>query len=97
MLDREWNVELAAYGDEYRRALTRAMLGAQTPENYDVTELFGSVAPPRQNDIVTFASLKNEIFRKGQIAPIRAKLDEIGCTYSPVLLSRIKELFNEEK
>lgn len=97
MLDREWNVELAAYGDEYRRALTRAMFGAQTPENYDVTELFGSVAPPRQNDIVTFASIKNEIFRKGQIAPIRAKLDEIGCSYSPVLLSRLKELFNEEK
>lgn len=97
MLDREWNTELAAYGDEFRRSLTRAMLGSETPENYDVTELFGSVVPPRDNDKITFASIGNEIFRKGQIAPIRAKLDEIGYTYSPILLARIKELFNEER
>lgn len=97
MLDRAWNSELVCYGTDYRRSLTRAMLGEKVPTDYDVTALFGSVAPPRVNGEVSFATVQNELYRKGQVAPIAAKLDEVKSTYSPTLLGYLKTAFAEEK
>lgn len=97
LLDRAWNAELVAYGVEYRRALTRAMFGADTPIGYDVSALFGSIVPPRENERISFATVENELYRKGQVMPIAERLAGIERTYSPILLQQIRTLFATEK
>lgn len=37
------------------------ILGIQTPQNYDLFEIFGSVMPPRTSENMTYATPKNEL------------------------------------
>lgn len=46
MGDKLWNGDVLPYGEEYSKALTRTILGAQTPDGLDVFPGIGSLIPP---------------------------------------------------
>ncbi|MBE7020422.1 MAG: hypothetical protein E7411_03180 [Ruminococcaceae bacterium] len=50
MADKLWNLDSLPYGEEYSAALTKAVLGAGTPEGFDVFKCFGDTLPPRSDE-----------------------------------------------
>ena len=85
MLDKLWNTDDVLYTKEYRRALTRLVLGCDTPQNYDMTELFGSIIPPRISDKKTYLDKGAE--PDAEFYPThKEKLSKIKNTYSPIYM-----------
>ncbi len=48
--DKLWNGMDLEYTEEYSKALTKAILGADMPENLDVFACIGDILPPRKKD-----------------------------------------------
>lgn len=96
MLNKLWNTDDVLYTREYRRSLTRLVLGCDTPQNYDMTELFGSILPPRINGKKTY-------FDKGaepdaEFYPTHKKmLSQIKNTYSPEYYKKLTESIGVEQ
>ena len=57
LLDKMWDCSDVVYTDEYKRSLTRLILGFGTPKDYDMFEIFGSIMPPRLNDKPTYVTI----------------------------------------
>ena len=85
LLDKYWNADDAVYTKAYCRALTRLVLGCDTPPLYDMTELFGGPVPPRINGQTTYldSSTKPEETLYPQH---KVQLSSIRHTYSPLYL-----------
>lgn len=96
MLDKLWNNADVLYTADYRRALTRLVLGCDTPDNYDMTELFGSVIPPRTSGKKTYLDKGAE--PNAEFYPQHKKaLLQIKNTYSPEYLKKLTENIEEQK
>lgn len=82
-----WNSSDAVYNDEYKKALTKLMLGFDTPAEYEMVEIFGSIMPPRIKGKSTYAVLD-----KGTQKKHIEELAKINETYSPLYLKKVKEI-----
>lgn len=95
ILDKLWNTADVLYTADYRRALTRLVLGCDTPDNYDMTELFGSVIPPRTSGKKTYLDKGAEPDAEFYPRHIKALL-QIKNTYSPEYLKKLTESIGEQ-
>ena len=84
------------YTDEYKRSLTRFILGFGTPKDYDMFEIFGSIMPPRLNDKPTYVTIKNDMTDRETMERHGETLNSIGETYSPIYLKRLKKIVSDE-
>lgn len=90
LLDKLWNTEDVLFTPEYRAALTRLVLGAAVPEDYDMTELFDSLFPPRTSGKYTYISEGASPDDDFYVRHLSA-LDCITETYSPRYLRMLRE------
>lgn len=97
LLDKMWNTDDRAYNDVYRKALTKLILGTQTPQNYDMFEIFGSVMPPRTSENMTYATPKNELIDYETLEKHSSILKGIKNTYSPYYLKKLIEIVEKER
>jgi hypothetical protein len=93
LLDKMWNGADATYNKEYRRALTKLLLGIGTPQGYDVFELFGSMMPPRENGKNTYAEIASELIDVDSVRRHVETLKSIEKSYSSIYLKRLTETF----
>ena len=96
LLDKMWNGIDAVYGKEYRRALTKLLFGPSVPLEYDVFELFGSIMPPRSNEIKTYAPIASELIDAETVLKHIELLRTLD-TYSPVYRNRLLKTFCVEE
>ncbi len=92
LLAKAWDATNAAYDKRYRRALTKLLLGENTPKGYDVFELFGSILPPRKKGVKTYATIENELIDEETILRHKRTLATIEKTYGNIYLQELKEL-----
>ena len=90
--DKLWNGQEISYTDEYAEALTKAVLGAETPSGFELfKKFFGSVIPPRskeiayydkisvtKDDIDTALQILEKITENKQVAAYREALKAIN-------------------
>lgn len=56
--DKLWNGYELIYTDEYKKALTKAVLGAETPDGFEMFDrFFGDVIPPRTEEYAYYEKL----------------------------------------
>lgn len=96
MLDKMWNTDDRAYNREYRIAMTKLILGIQTPYNYDMFEVFGSIMPPRTSENATYVTLENELIDKETLEKHIDLLKRITKTYSANYLNNVCEIITKE-
>ena len=96
LLDKMWDSSDVVYTDEYKRSLTRLILGFGTPKDYDMFEIFGSIMPPRLNDKPTYVTIKNDMTDRETLERHGETLNSIGETYSPIYLKRLKRIVSDE-
>lgn len=96
LLDKMWDCSDVVYTDEYKRSLTRLVLGFGTPKDYDMFEIFGSIMPPRLNDKPTYVTIKNDMTDRETLERHGETLNSIGETYSPIYLKRLKRIVSDE-
>lgn len=95
LLDKYWNVSDAVYGNRFRKSLTKVLLGPETPEGYDITELFGSIIPPRINGKITYSGLETEMLEEPCIQKHLAVLRSFKYSFSPVFIAETIRAFEE--
>lgn len=96
LLEKMWNGKNVCYDKEYRRALSKHILGFDIPNGYDLFELFGSIMPPRINGQNSYATIKNELMDEETLLMHKKILNNIKNTYSPIYLNLLLELIEEE-
>ena len=92
LLAKMWDRKDAVFNKEYREMLTKLVVGVNTPKNYDLFELFGSIMPPRINGQIAYATMDNELMDKETLLKHKQTLSEISYTYSPLYLQGLKSL-----
>ncbi len=88
-LDKLWNKKAAVYDKAYRKALTKIILGLEVEEDLDISDLFGSVLPPRRNDMLSYVSLEDDTMDYEMYDEIMQKLHNINRTYSKYFIDRL--------
>lgn len=95
-LDKMWDCSDAVYNDEYKKALTKLIIGFETPDDYDMFEVFGSIMPPRKNETPTYVTIKNDMIDKETLDWHLKKAEAICETYSPIYIDRFKQIIRRE-
>lgn len=92
--DKMWNGEDIIYTDDYKVALTKTILGADTPDGFELLEkYFGDVLPPRKNELAYFDKLtctKEEVSSAIDILDAMSK--SVRTTKYREALEKIKEM-----
>lgn len=81
ILDKLWNTENVCYDEEYRKSLTKLLFGYKF-DDYDLTRIFGSVMPPRKNDVKSYVTIENELIGKEELAFYKEAIEKADYTYS---------------
>lgn len=96
ILDKLWDTKDVCYDQEYRRSLTKFLLGYKLDDEYDLPHLFGSVMPPRKNDIKSYATVGNELMSREELELHKKTIDELGYTYSEQYKQYINDTMFED-
>ena len=100
LLAKMWDNSHVVYDTNYRKCLTRLILGYEAPNGYDIFQLFGSIMPPRINNVVSYVGEGNALLEEEEIIKHQEVLSGINHTYSPVyvsnLLAHIKNIYPKE-
>ncbi len=97
LLDKMWDCSDAVYNDEYRKSLSKLILGLQTPDDCDIFEIFGSVMPPRTNEKTTYATIGNELTDVETLGKYSSYLEQISDTYSPLYMEEYKKIIDLQR
>lgn len=92
LLAKMWDRKDVVFNKAYRETLTKLVIGVNTPKNYNLFELFGSIMPPRIKGQITYATMENELMDKETLLKHKQILSEIPYTYSPLYLQGLKSL-----
>ena len=95
LLTKLWDRKDAVFNKSYRKKLTKLIFGIETPNNYDVFELFGSIMPPRINTMQSYVSVSNELIDVPTLKRHQKLLNEIDFTYSEVYKNKILSLIDK--
>ena len=95
LLAKMWDDKNAVYDKEYRRNLTKLILGWDIPSDYDLFELFGSIMPPRINGKPSYVSIENQLIDRDTLEYHKRILQGVKHTYSPFYRDKIVELIEE--
>lgn len=85
LLAKMWNGKSVVYDEGYRQGLTKLIFGGETPIEYDVFELFGSIMPPRVNNhALSYLTDADGFLSDQEFAYHKGVLDNLKDTYSPI-------------
>ncbi len=89
-----WDNSNVTYDKKYRIALTKVILGNYISDSYDLFEIFGSIIPPRKNDLKTYATLDNELISKEELIYHKKILSDVEKSYSKQYLNNLLKVIN---
>ncbi len=69
---------------KFQKNFTKFLLVCNTPPGYDITDLFGSIMPPRENDLKKYGSAKNELAYAKSLKMHKDAISNLTYTYSEV-------------
>ncbi len=87
--DKLWDRSDVVYHSAYTKSLTKLIVGPCADGELDISALFGSVLPPRRNDLLSYASLKYETLKRKTYEQSMRKLKSIPQTYSPYFIDTL--------
>jgi len=89
LLAKMWDSDQVVYNMEYRKSLTKLIIGPETPENYDIFQIFGSIMPPRINGRNSYICGDSSLLEEDEIENHKKVLNGLRDTYSPLYTSRL--------
>ena len=95
LLCKAWDRNDVIYNKTYRLFLTKLIFGVETPIDYDVFELFGSIMPPRINAKPSYVSLQNELIDEKVLQRHQSVLTNMRFTYNERYKKQILNLITE--
>jgi hypothetical protein len=97
LLAKMWDKNNLVYDKAFRAQFNKLILGHYIPQDYDMSELFGDLMPPRKPGQISYASLENGKITLDILEKHKKVLSNITSTYSPIYLKALLSLVEELK
>ena len=95
LLSKMWNRKDVVFNKSYRKSLTKLIFGFDTPKDYDVFELFGSIMPPRLNTSSSYVNLENELMDEKTLMAHEKVLTNLCFSYNIIYKQKILEMIQK--